>query len=40
MGAIREIYSNRELPLLRRLGIIALIPKMTKTRGLSQTGDH
>ena len=30
MGAIREIYSNLELPLSQRLGIIALIPKSDK----------
>ena len=30
MGAIKEIYSNRELPLSQRLGIIALIPKSDK----------
>ena len=30
MGAIKEIYLNRELPLLQRLGIIALIPKSDK----------
>ena len=30
MGAIKEIYSNRALPLLQRLGIIALIPKSDK----------
>ena len=27
MGAIKEIYTKRELPLSQRLGIIALIPK-------------
>ena len=30
MGAIKEIYSKRELPLSQRLGIIALIPKNDK----------
>ena len=30
MGAIKEIYSNRELPISQRLGIIALIPKSDK----------
>ena len=30
MGAIGEIYENRELPLSQRLGIIALIPKSDK----------
>ena len=30
MGAIKEIYSNRELPLSQRLGIIALIPESEK----------
>ena len=30
VGAIREIYDNRELPILQRLGIIALIPKSDK----------
>ena len=30
MGAIKEIYDNRELPHLQRLGIIALIPKSDK----------
>ena len=30
MGAIREIYTNRELPLSQRLGIMALIPKSDK----------
>ena len=30
MGAIKEIYSNQELPLSQRLGIIALIPKSDK----------
>ena len=30
IGAINEIYQNRELPLSQRLGIIALIPKGDK----------
>ena len=30
MGAIKEIYENKELPLSQRLGIIALIPKSDK----------
>ena len=30
MGAIGEIYENKELPLSQRLGIIALIPKSDK----------
>ena len=30
VGAIGEIYRNRELPLSQRLGIIALIPKSDK----------
>ena len=30
VGAISEIYENRELPLSQRLGIIALIPKGDK----------
>ena len=30
MGAIGEIYENREIPLSQRLGIIALIPKSDK----------
>ena len=30
MGAIKEIYINRELPFSKRLGIIALIPKNHK----------
>merc|ERR1712212_156810 len=30
MGAIKEIYSNREFPLSQLLGIIALIPKSDK----------
>ena len=30
VGAIREIYENRELPISQRLGIIALIPKSDK----------
>ena len=29
-GATKEIYTNRELPLSQRLGIIALIPKSDK----------
>ena len=32
VGAIREVYKNRELPLSQRLGIIALIPKADKDR--------
>ena len=30
IGAINEIYENRELPLSLRLGIVALIPKSDK----------
>ena len=30
VGAIKEIYTNKELPLSQRLGIIALIPKSDK----------
>ena len=30
MGAIKEIYINRELPLSQWLGIIALNPKSDK----------
>ena len=30
VGAIKEIYTNREIPLSKRLGIIALIPKSDK----------
>ena len=30
VGAIKEIYDNKELPLSQRLGIIALIPKSDK----------
>ena len=30
VGAIREVYDNRELPISQRLGIIALIPKSHK----------
>ena len=30
VGAIREVYDNRELPISQRLGIIALIPKTDK----------
>ena len=30
MGAIRIIYTNRELPLSQRLGIITVIPKNDK----------
>ena len=30
VGAIGEIYENKELPLSQRLGIIALIPKSDK----------
>ena len=30
VGAIREIYANKELPLSQRLGIITLIPKSDK----------
>ena len=30
VGAIREVYENRELPISQRLGIIALIPKADK----------
>ena len=30
VGAIREIYDNKELPVSQRLGIIALIPKSDK----------
>ena len=33
VGAIGEIYMNRELPLSQRLGIIALIPKSDKDHG-------
>ena len=32
VGAIREIYDNRESPLLQRLSIIALIPKSDKNQ--------
>ena len=32
MGAIREVYENKELPPSQRLGIIALIPKADKDR--------
>ena len=32
VGAIREVYENRELPILQRLGIIALIPKADKDK--------
>ena len=32
VGAIREVYKNKELPLSQRLGIIALIPKADKDR--------
>ena len=32
VGAIREVYKNRELPLFQRFGIIALIPKADKDR--------
>ena len=30
VGAIREIYDNKELPISQRLGIIVLIPKSDK----------
>ena len=30
VGAIREVYENRELPISQRLSIIALIPKADK----------
>ena len=32
VGAIREVYENKELPLSQRLGIIALIPKADKDK--------
>ena len=32
VGAIREVYENRELPLSQRPGIIALIPKADKDK--------
>ena len=32
VGAIREVYENREMPLSQRLGIIALIPKADKDK--------
>ena len=32
VGAIREVYENRELPVSQRLGIIALIPKADKDK--------
>ena len=32
VGAIREVYENKELPLSQRLGIIALIPKYDKDK--------
>ena len=34
VGGIKEIYVNKELPLSQRLGIIVLIPKVTKMRDL------
>ena len=32
VGAIREVYKNKELPHSQRLGIIALIPKADKDK--------
>ena len=32
VGAIREAYETRELPISQRLGIIALIPKADKDK--------
>ena len=34
LGAIHEIFENKELPLTVRLGIIALIPKSDKDKRL------
>ena len=38
LGAIHDIFENRELPITVRLGIIALIPKGDKEKNLSQIG--
>ena len=42
VGAIKEIYVNKELPLSKRLGIIAVIPKSDKWKSspyyLNKTG--
>ena len=32
VGAIKEIYANKEVPFSQRLGIIALIPKSDKDK--------
>ena len=38
--ATREVYDNRELPILQRLGIIALIPKTDKDQRFIKNWIH